>query len=153
MVPAMVGLVLGIGACAGLAPGGNIGPLVDVDGLGTVEVAEFATPDPNDPTDPNDRNDIGGFDPMLTDRWTGAKVVLQTENGQLLVVWSGGPAACWGLDSIHFSARTAILEASVGERPMPVPGGCDGERRYRAVFVPMTAAPAKDQTSVYPVER
>ena len=152
LLPATLGLILGISACAGLAPGGNLSQVVDVEGIGTVEVAEFSTPPPKDPNDPNGGNELFGMDPVFTDRWTAAKVVLQTEGGQLLVVWNGGPAACWALSSIHFTGRGPMIDASVGERPVPVPGGCEGDRRYRAIFVPLTAAPAKDETSVYPIE-
>jgi hypothetical protein len=128
-------------ACAGLAPGGNIGPVVDVDGIGTAEVASFDLPDQE--PDPN----IG-----FTDRWSGATTVLATEDGQLLVVWNGGPVECWGLVSIHFIARGATVVASVGERRLAVPGECTGERRYRAVFVPRSASPVPGQTSYFPAE-
>jgi hypothetical protein len=136
-VLALAGLVAG---CGGLAPGGQIGPVVDVAGLGIAEVASFEPPDPA--VDP-----AGG---QATTRWTGAATVLGTEDGQLLVVWNGGPVKCWGLDAIHFTARGATVAASVGERPMPVPGRCEGDSRLRAVFVPKTAVPAPGSTSWFP---
>lgn len=133
-----------LAGCAGLAPGGNIGQVVDVDGIGTAEVATF-DPGGQDPEpDPNA--------PPFMDRWTGARAVLKTEDGQLLVVWNGGPAACWGLASINFVARGSHLDASVGERQLPTPGRCEGDRRVRAVFVPLTAAPTGGQTSRFPPE-
>ena len=38
-------------------------------------------------------------------RWTAARAVLQTEDGRMVVVWNGGPSACWGFVSVHFSGR------------------------------------------------
>jgi hypothetical protein len=128
--------------CAGLAPGGNIGQVIDVAGVGTAEVATFG-PGSED-AQPN------ANDPPFMDRWTGARAVLKTEDGQLLVVWNGGPAACWGLASINFVARGSQLDASVGERQLATPGRCEGDRRFRAVFVPLTAAPPGGQTSRFP---
>ena len=141
-LPLVFALVLA--GCAGLAPGGNIGQVVDVAGVGTAEVATFDPGRRNPEPDPND--------PPFMDRWTGARAVLKTEDGKLLVVWNGGPAACWELASINFVARGSQLDASVGERQLPTPGRCEGDRRFRAVFVPLTAAPTAGQTSRFPPE-
>ncbi|HEX5014435.1 MAG TPA: hypothetical protein VFV72_09790 [Candidatus Limnocylindrales bacterium] len=149
VLPWVLGLALAVGGCGGLAPGGNIAPLIDVDGVGTAEVAAFEVAGRPAP------NGGGDIDPASLDfigRWTGARVVLATEDGQLLVVWNGGPAACWALASIHFTGRGPRIDASVGERSVPQPGGCAGDRRLRAVFVPMTAAPVAGKTTTYPVE-
>jgi hypothetical protein len=125
-----------LAACAGLAPGGNAGQVVDVAGIGTAEVASFDPP-------PRDQ---GGMN-----RWTGARAVLATEDGRLLVVWNGGPALCWGLVSVHFTARGPRVDASVGEWEIPHPGRCGAGRTLRAVFLPAGAAPANGQTSEWPI--
>lgn len=121
-------------ACGGLAPGGRAGPIVDVEGVGAVVVVE-----------PQLR------EPEQTTRWTGARAVLQTEDGRLLVVWNGGRVACWGLESVHFTGRGRQVAASVAESETPHPGSCAGERSLLAVFAPGTAAPVRDGTSEWPV--
>jgi hypothetical protein len=134
-IPTVV-LAAVVAACGGLVPGAGTGAVIDIPGVGPARVV---VPQP------------GEVDEAFW-RWTAARAILSTEDGQLLVAWNGGPAECWVLQAVQLRQQTGRLAVAVEEGSTGAPVPCRGDREVWAVFVPNDAIPHGNLMVTWPLD-